>query len=426
MSRGGIQVHRRIPLGVGIVLVVGLLAAGVAQSRPSAGTINIGWVGDKSGPTASSQLPALHGLESYIQYINGKGGVNGNTINLVEKDDQYSPTNELSAVKSLISDSHVPVITGLGQSTGFASVLPILSQNKVIGLPYQTVLKAASYPFQPYIFAGTCSYGDQAYIAAAYGLKRLHKKSYAGVTIGIPVIGVASGQEWTEAVTAAVKKLGATNIVNETLPPTLVSADVQIQDMQSKGVNLVFLHEGIGAAIIYAGAAAKYGFDVPTLMSSGATSEATFTVSPYSVSKDFLGTQCADPPYVANTPQGKLISTVAKQQGANADDLRQTGYSQGWVAGMILVQALKNAKGDYSSQGIKKGLEAIRKLETGVTPPISYALKCHLGWSTTRPYTYNYKTKGLAPVGTWAQWTPFDPHPYAAPGTCGVARGAAG
>jgi len=404
------------------VLVISLLVVAAAQSRPAVGTIDVGWVGDKSGPTASSQLPGLHGLEAYLKYANSKGGVGGKTINLIEKDDQYSPTNELALVKSLIFDNQVPAILGLGQSTGFASVLPLLSQSKVIGIPYQTVLKAASYPFQPYIFCAACS-GDQAWVAAAYGLKRLHKKSYAGVTVGIPVIGVASGQEWTDAVTAAVKKMGATDIVNETLPPVLLSADVQVQDMQSKGVDLVFLHEGVAAAVLYLRGAAKFNFDVPTIMSSGATQETTFTTSPYQVSKDILGTNCVDPPYAASTPQGKLIATVAAQQGVSADDLRQQNLSEGWVSGMILVQGLKNAHGDYSSAGPKKGLEAIRNLDTGVSPPISYAPKCHLGWSTTRPYTYSYKLKGLQPVGTWQQWQPFDPHPYAAPGTCGVARG---
>ena len=52
-----------------------------AQSRiapPTTGTINIGWSGDKSGPTVASQAPALDGLQSYIRMINDAGGVKGN------------------------------------------------------------------------------------------------------------------------------------------------------------------------------------------------------------------------------------------------------------------------------------------------------------------------------------------------------------
>ena len=93
--------RKRVLVSLLGVFCVALLAVAVAQSRPAAGkTINIGYVGDKSGPTASAQLPALHALQAYFRMVNDAGGVNGDKINMIEKDDGYSPAKELEHVRN--------------------------------------------------------------------------------------------------------------------------------------------------------------------------------------------------------------------------------------------------------------------------------------------------------------------------------------
>ena len=107
----------------------------------------------------------MHAIEAYFKMVNDAGGVDGHKLVLLEKDDGYSPAAELVVVKSLISDDHVPLIFGLGQSSGFGSILPVLTQTKTIGFMTQATLKDASYPFQPYIFEGNCNYSDQGDVA---------------------------------------------------------------------------------------------------------------------------------------------------------------------------------------------------------------------------------------------------------------------
>jgi branched-chain amino acid transport system substrate-binding protein len=399
------------------------LAVTAAWARPSADTIDIGWVGDKSGPTASSQVPTLHGIESYIKYVNSKGGVGGKKINLIEADDTYNVAKTIAAVKSQITEDKVPAIMGISNSSAFSSLLPLFNQNKVIGMPTQSSGKLATYPFQPYIFPTTCSYSDQAWVGAGYALKRLGLKSFKNVTVGIAAIQVTSGQEWIDSVTAAVKEYGATDIVVEPLAPALVSADVQVQDMQRKGVKVVFIIHAIGGGIAWYRSASKFNFTVPTITNNGLAQDLIFTSSPYDAVKDSVGASCFDPPYLAKTPAGKLLTTVGKQQGVSSEDLRQANYTDGWVSAQILVQGLRNANGNYTSAGIKKGLEKIKNLDSGLSPIVTLAPKCHIAFKTLRPYTYNFKKKGLQQVGTWAQWQKYNPLAYAAPGTCGVARG---
>jgi ABC-type branched-subunit amino acid transport system substrate-binding protein len=401
------------------VAAAAVMAATAAQSRTQASSINIGWDGDQSGPTVSAQSPIMHAIEAYFKMVNAAGGVNGHQLNLIEKDDGYSPANELVVVKSLINDDHVPVIMGLGQSSGFGSILPVLTQSKTVGFMTQATLKDASYPFQPYIFEGNCNYSDQGDVALAYEMKHLNLKSLKGVKVGIVAINVASGTEWDQDLTARIQKLGGT-VVHETLPSTATDASVQVQDLISNKVNFVMIHHAISGGIVFLKSADQYGLTVPIVTSFGPAQPALYTSTPYNASKNTVVINCADPPNIAKTAQGKLALAMAQKYGYSQAEYTQSNWSLGWTAAQTMVQALKNANGDYSSAGIKKGLEKIRNMQTGLTPDITYSTTCHMGIRSARPYTYSYKTNLLVPIGSFAQWQPFITNGYAGPGTCGV------
>jgi len=329
-------------------------------------------------------------------------------------------------VKSLISDNHVPLIMGLGQSTGFASVLPVLAQTNTLGQPTQSVLKADSDPFQPDIFTGSCSYADQVDVGIAYEMKHLGLKSLKGVTVGFASIQSASALEAVDETKRVVEGAGGT-VVSELLPPATLSADVQVQDMQSKNVKFYLMLHAVSGAIVWLKSAEKFGFQAPLVGLSGITEAPVFKTAPYNVVKNMIGVNCFDPPYLAKTAAAKQIATLGKQYGIASDtDLTEANFTGGWTNAMILAHALRNANGDYSSRGLKKGYEKIKNLDPsgGMTPLISYGPKCHIGWPNPRPYTYNFKLDRFEPIGSWSQWAAADQKPYAVPGTCGVQRGA--
>ena len=112
--------------------------------------------------------------------VNDAGGVKGNKINLIEQDDAYNVAKEVGIVKSFINDDKVVLVTGIGNSSGFSSILPLLNASKTPALVNQGTLKTNTYPFQPYMFQGNCNYGDQAEVALAYTMTRAKIKSLNG------------------------------------------------------------------------------------------------------------------------------------------------------------------------------------------------------------------------------------------------------
>ena len=114
---------------------------------------------------------------------------------------------------------------------------------------------------------------------------------------------------------------------------------------------------------------------------------------------------------------------MAIKYGYQSAEYTQSNWSLGWTAAQTIITALKNAKGDYSSAAIKRGLEQIKNMTTGLSPNISYSAVCHMGIRSVRPYNFNYKTNQLVPIGSYEQWAPYITNGYAGPGTCGVPRG---
>jgi branched-chain amino acid transport system substrate-binding protein len=412
-------VSKRSIVGLAGVAMVALVAVTSAQSKPAATTINIGWVGDKSGPTASSQLPALQALEAFFKQVNAAGGINGAQINLIEKDDVYNPVNTLSLIKSLISDDHVPLILGLGQSSAFDSWLPVINSTNTIGYMTQAALLGANNPFQKNVFSGNCSLADQVDVGIAYLLKRLRLKNLKGKSVGDVYIDVASGAEWRDDVSQAVSRLGGT-AVHEPIPATALNADVQVQDLQSKKVDFVMLHNGTSGGITVLKSMEKYGFAVPIVGSFGVTNDLVFTNSPYSISKLFFGTNCTTPPSLAKSALSKTALAAGAKYGYPAANVDNFNYSTGWIQAMVVVQALKAAKGNYTADAIRKGLETVKNLDTGgLSPKVTLSSNCHLSLIGARPYTYNYQLKSMQQIGSFEQWLPYVTKGTAAPGTCG-------
>ena len=417
--------HKRLVLSLVGTIFVAMLAVAGAQSRSTAtGTVNIGWSGDKSGPTVASQAPALDGLRSYIRMINDAGGVKGNKINLIEKDDAYNVARELGIVKSFIADDNVALVTGIGNSSGFASVLPVLNAAKTPALVNQGTLKSNTFPFQPYMFQGNCNYGDQAEVALGYTQVRAKLESLKGVKVGIAGIEVASGQEWIQTLKDKVTAAGGIP-VTQTLPSAIVSADVQVQTFQDEKVQMILMHHSIAGGIAMLRSIAKFGLNVPISGSYGVTQDLAFTSAPYDAAKNFVGTNCYTPPLIAKSPQAKLAVATGKKYGVSATSLAQTNYALGWVNGMIIVQALKNITGAVTPASMKAGLEKIKNLNTGdLSPAVNLSAKCHMGIQAVRPYTYNWAKKTQVPVGTFDQWKKYITNSQAAPGTCGKPRNA--
>ena len=79
-------------------------------------SIKVGWMGDLTGPTASSQAFNSHGIEAYFTCANERGGVLGRMFDYLPSDDEFSAEKAAVNFTKLTEDDKVLALLGLGGS----------------------------------------------------------------------------------------------------------------------------------------------------------------------------------------------------------------------------------------------------------------------------------------------------------------------
>ncbi|MFW7348385.1 MAG: ABC transporter substrate-binding protein [Pigmentiphaga sp.] len=181
-----------------------LLAASLAAQPAAAGEVVLANVGPLSGPLGVNGLANLAGAKACIADANAAGGINGNTLRLVERDDEYKPEKTIALMREVArSDKPVAFVNLLGSANATAllkdGTLEALKTPVVGVTPGADVLRS---PGSPWMFHVTAS--DNAQLARI--VQHLS-------TIGIQRIAVAYqdipfGRGGLEYIQGVAKKAG--------------------------------------------------------------------------------------------------------------------------------------------------------------------------------------------------------------------------
>ncbi|CAO1666577.1 Ligand-binding receptor [Halomonas sp. NYA30] len=114
-----------------ITLFAGLLVSPLTQAE-----LTFGIVAPSSGGAAPLGLGMQKGIETYFAEVNAAGGVNGETLALIARDDQYQPLKAASNTRQLIQEDDVLAAIGnVGTPTATVTI-PIYNE-------YETLLYGA-------------------------------------------------------------------------------------------------------------------------------------------------------------------------------------------------------------------------------------------------------------------------------------------
>jgi branched-chain amino acid transport system substrate-binding protein len=134
-----------------LVIVAAAFLLIVPTMVPAADEIKIGFHSPTTGWAAADGLSALRGAQLAVEYINGKGGINGKKIELVYYDDRVEAKESVIVARKLIEkDGVVGVVSG-SYSTPTRAAAPIYNQAKI---PYiSTIGTHPEIPIgRPYVF----------------------------------------------------------------------------------------------------------------------------------------------------------------------------------------------------------------------------------------------------------------------------------
>lgn len=419
MSRRIIRTIIAAGSAVGVVslgLATPALAAdpGVYQKR-----IVIGMTTPVSGPASAGYLYIPKAAQAYFNYVNLNGGINGREIDLVVKDDMYSPAKTQQATNELILNDKIFAMFGALGTDTHNTVVDTLNSK---GIPDVFVNTGASQfgniKKYPTTFPYFPSYAVEAKVMAKYitdtsslsGLKRCFMYQ--------------DGDFGTDA-SNGFKAAGMTFTATTSYAASTVTQPfaAQVVKMKTAGCQLVVFFGITQATANLLGTSAKVGFS-PTWMVTSVGSEPAIIKGILGASATALMNKMYTPSFLTpitdvGNPYVSQMKTLVEASGLPWNFYTYYGVNSAYV----MAQALKAAGPNLTRQGLVTALQTKSStFSSAASVPLVITSKSHQGLSGYWMGQYDSAgtlgrlTKGIlvatsAPTGgaTAATFTPVAP-----------------
>lgn len=361
--------------------------------------VRVGTLSDQTGPSAGTQVPWLHGLQSVVTRTNEAGGVAGRKIELVSEDEKTDVSVGLPLYKKLVSQTPVVAILGVNGSSIQASILPVIDRDKMPVISGQATIRDMVRPVKPTFFGIAPTYADQTDVILAHGRKLT---GVASPRIAVVNNGSASGVE-IEKLVASRATSGFTYVGSQVLEPAATSADAQVQSLIGLAPDYVLFHGSSAGANLMGRAQQKFGSHLRVIGIAPSGGPAAYQGVDPEFGNLFQSVQWATPASVREQGTEGLIA--AAEKAGFGGEVNSPDFVAGYVAGLVLVDALATAGTDLSRASFVGAMGSVDGLSTGgLTADISFSPTKHVGAQLLRPLTYDYGSGTFTAEGAFADY----------------------
>lgn len=362
-----------LALTLTMVLLAMVMSAcgGKKEASTSAKEVKLGGIFDLTGGTGDVGGPFAAGAKAYVEWINSKGGVNGNQVKLIDIDYAYQIDRAVEAYNKLVSQEKVPAILGWG--TGDTEkMVAFVSRDKI---PYMS----ASYSENlltindhPYNYLVAASYSDQAKVA----LKWI-KDNSKNPKVALIYNDTAFGWSHVADTKNFAAEIGVSIVDEQIVDLKALDATSQLLNMNKKGVTHAIIQQTSNATATILKDAKKLGLKTQFIGLNWTADEISLSLAK-DAAEGFIGVI----PFAFpndSVPGMKDVEEAFAKQGKKLSDLTQK-HVQGFVSAMVMLEGYKRAGDNLTGEGIAKGLESLQNFETGgLCAPVSFSKESHRG-----------------------------------------------
>lgn len=350
-----------------VALSLASLAAIPAFAQKTTEPLLVGQSAGLSGGQAQYSADVKLGIEAYFNSVNKAGGINGRPLKLISEDDQGKKENVLANTKKLIENDKVIALIGYTSGAGVETSLAYLDANKVPMLSPVTGNMGIRASFHKNLFHTRAGYDEEM-------KKVVGNLALTGVTrfaiAYLDDVGPANPKSMHDAL--AANKLKAVVAVPLNRNASDFSAQIEALHKASPEV-VVFISNGTPIVKVMQGMRAKgYGGQFASSSFSGlkVIEELGQTAT------GLIMSQVLPPPGRAHL---KLIADYREHmtEFVPAAKFNYTSL-EGYVAARVLVEGLRRAGNNPSSERLVSALEGIRRLDLGGYE-VSFSSKNHDG-----------------------------------------------
>ncbi|HEY4371313.1 MAG TPA: ABC transporter substrate-binding protein [Burkholderiales bacterium] len=309
-----------------------------------------------SGPQQLVGKNLNFGIKLYLDEINAKGGINGNTVKVVLKDDGYKVADTVKlATESAAADKPIALIAPLG-TANVEALRPLITQEKLPIIGARS--GASSIANHPFIFRTKATFKDETAkiveqftsigfnsFGVVYQDDGLGKDGLKGVVAALDAhklkpVATVGYERNTAKVEGAVAEMLKANpqciIIAGVVAPTAAFVKQYRQGggkAQLVSVSTIDLDQ----VIKQAGPEAARGFSVSLVMPN---------------------------PAVSYLPVAREMRDLAKKANAPAGAVNPTSL-EGYITAKVFGEALRRAGKDVTREGLVKALETMDDYDVG-------------------------------------------------------------
>ncbi len=303
-------------------------------------SIEIGISLPQSGPFAGFGLIA-EGMESYFDWVNSEGGIDGRQIELIVRDDGYEAARTVENVEELITSEGVAAFMGVLGTPNNLAVIDELNEECIPQLLNATGAPNWGDPVQyPWTTGMQIDYGTEAALWATY----LQDEFPDGATVGVITFNNDFGAAYDRGFRAAIEGSDIEIVAQEFHDPTAPNLINEVTTLASSEPD-VFLIQTSGQFCTQAmDEVAKSSWDPLVLMSGTCAAISQFfePLTPPAGEGVRLVAYVKDP----NDPQyddDEFVQFFRETVESQGLDPNQTTYATGWLFAIFGEQILRDA-----------------------------------------------------------------------------------
>ena len=376
MNRKKIQWAALMLAGAANIALVDM-AFGQSVQRVTKTEIIIGSHSDLSGVAASYGVGSTNAIRMRFDEANESGGIHGRKIRFIVEDHGYQVPKAVQAANKLIKRDKIFLMTG---SLGTPMNLAVFNEQFEANIPNLFPLTAArqmAEPFHKLKFAAYPSYYDQLRAGVKWMVETKGKKRLC-----IMYQDTDFGKEILEAVQDQAKAMNMTIVETTTHKPTDQDFTAQITKLKAANCDLVGMGVIIRDAIIPYATARKVGWTDVDFIGSSASFDAIVAAAQGNATEGYYTMGYFQMPYY-DTARPEVKAWWDKYKAKFGQD-PSIGAAYGYGGADMVVQGLKNAGPNLTTESFVKGMEQIQGYtDIFGSVPGSFGPSKHVGTDTT-------------------------------------------
>jgi ABC-type branched-subunit amino acid transport system substrate-binding protein len=327
---------------------------------------------------AAGATQMREGTEAYFKYVNDQGGVHGRKIEWIVENDSYNPQQTVAVVKKLVDRDEVfAIVSTLGTVTNLA-VLPFLKQRGVPVINPAGGHLDLNKPKDKNVFGILPLSSEIGESMADYAMTKLGAKR-----IAVFFQNDQFGKDQRDGAVEYLKKKNMQPVAEASYVPADVDVSAQVIALRQANPDAVLLGVIPKHGSLFMKEAQKLGWKVNVVGHNTMADPVVIDLAGDALEGIHVNLMTAVDSM--DRPQVKLANEILAKYSPKT----KPGYYPylGMAGAVIFVEGAKKAGKDLTREKLIKALEDLKRIETGLVPPLEWSAKYHGG-----PRAFGYAT----------------------------------